>query len=132
MVAQVPNEETPAQVRTEETAEAPKLIEDSPDDAELPGAILLRQASVSSLPISRGDSSEHQGPDSSKLFHFFLKSILSLIHKSVSIFLSFFARPDSTEGGGESITGTSKTTTIDGVVADEPKRFESGRNVRND
>jgi len=100
MVAQVPNEETPAQVRTEETAEAPKLIEDSPDDAELPGAILLRQASVSSLPISRGDSSEHQGPDSSKLFHFFFKSILSLIHESVSIFPSFFARPDSTEGGG--------------------------------
>ncbi len=52
-VAQVPNEETPAQVpRTEEMAEAPKLAEeseeDSPDDAQLPGAILQRQASVSS------------------------------------------------------------------------------------
>jgi hypothetical protein len=46
-VAQVPNEETPTQVlRTEETAEAPKLVEeseeDSPDDAQLPGAILQR------------------------------------------------------------------------------------------
>jgi hypothetical protein len=62
---------TPAQVRTEETAEAPKLVEeseeDSPDDAELPGAILHRQASVSSLTISCGDSSEHEGPDSGKL-----------------------------------------------------------------
>ena len=43
---QVPDEETPAQVRIEETPEAPKLFEesvdDSPDDAELPGEILER------------------------------------------------------------------------------------------
>jgi hypothetical protein len=76
-VAQVPNEETPTQVpRTEETAEAPKLVEeseeDSPDDAQLPGAILQRQASLSSLPISCGDSSEHEGPDSSKPIPFYL------------------------------------------------------------
>nr|CAH0100016.1 unnamed protein product [Daphnia galeata] len=43
---QVPDEETPAQVRIEEIPEAPKLVEesedDSPDDAELPGEILER------------------------------------------------------------------------------------------
>ena len=67
---QVPDEETPAQVRIVETPEAPKLVEgsvdDSPDDAELPGEILERQTSIGSLP-SCGDSSEgHEGPDSSK------------------------------------------------------------------
>jgi hypothetical protein len=71
MVAQVPNEEWPAQVRTEETVESSKLAEeseeDSPDDAELPGAILQRQASVSSLPISCDYSSEREGHDSGKL-----------------------------------------------------------------
>jgi hypothetical protein len=67
---QVPDEETPAQVRIEETPEAPKLFEesvdDSPDDAELPEEILERQTSIGSLP-SCGDSSEHKGPDSSKM-----------------------------------------------------------------
>ena len=67
---QVPDEGTPAQVRIEETPEAPKLFEesvdDSPDDAELPGEILERQTSIGSLP-SCGDSSEHEGPDSSKM-----------------------------------------------------------------
>jgi hypothetical protein len=57
-------------VRTEETAEARKIVEeskeDSPDVTELPGAILQRQAFVSSFPISCGYSSEHEGPDSSK------------------------------------------------------------------
>jgi hypothetical protein len=36
IVSQVPNDETPAQVRTEETTEAPKLVE----EIALPGAIL--------------------------------------------------------------------------------------------
>ena len=67
---QVPDEETPAQVRIEEIPEAPKLVEesedDSPDDAELPGEILERQTSIGSL-TSCGDSSEHEGPDSSKM-----------------------------------------------------------------
>jgi hypothetical protein len=72
-------------------AEAPKLVEeseeDSPDDAQLPGANLQRQASVSSSPISCGDSSEHEGPDSSKLlFQFPLLITFVLIYDSVSIF----------------------------------------------
>jgi hypothetical protein len=103
-VAQVPNEETPTQVpRTEETAEAPKLVEeseeDSPDDAQLPGAILQRQGSVSSLPISCGDSSEHEGPDSSKPIPFDFINNFRLIDDSISFLLpSFFARPVSTKG----------------------------------
>ena len=51
---QVPDEETPAQVRIKEIPGAPKLVEesidDSPDDAELPGEILERQTSIGSLP----------------------------------------------------------------------------------
>jgi hypothetical protein len=66
---QVPDEETPAQVRIKEIPGAPKLVEesedDSPDDAELPGEILEIQTSIGSLP-SCWDSSEHEGPDSSK------------------------------------------------------------------
>ena len=72
---QVPDEETPAQVRIEEIPDAPKFVEesidDSPDDAELPGEILERQTSIGSLP-SWGDSSEHEGPDSSKMIISFI------------------------------------------------------------
>ncbi len=51
-------------MRTEETAEAPKLVEESeedlPDDAELPaGAILQRQASLISFPnVNVGQSAD--------------------------------------------------------------------------
>jgi hypothetical protein len=72
IVAQVSKEETPEQVRGRK--KRPSLLnwskyrkQDSPDDAELPGAILQRQASVCSLPISCGDSSEHEGHESGKL-----------------------------------------------------------------
>ena len=43
-----------------------RIGDDSPDDAELPGEILEIQTSIGSLP-SCGDSSEHEGPDSSKM-----------------------------------------------------------------
>jgi hypothetical protein len=83
------------------------------------------------LPISCGDSSEHEGPDSSKPIPFYFINHFRLIDDSVSFLLpSFFACPNSTEGGRESIAGTAGTTTaIDGAVADEPERFESERNV---
>ena len=72
---QVPDEETPAQVSIEETPEAPKLVEesvdDSPDDAELPGEILESRTSIGSSP-SCGDSSEgNEEPDSSKMIQSF-------------------------------------------------------------
>ena len=117
-----------------ETAEARKIVEeskeDSPDVAELPGAILQRQASVSSLPISCGDSSEHEGPDSSKLlFHFSLLITFVLIDDSVSIFQLLRPSRPNRRRGGDCIAGTTGTTTNDGAVADEPERFESERNV---
>jgi hypothetical protein len=72
---QVPDEETPAQVRIEEIPVAPKLVEgsedDSADDAELPGKILQRQTSIGNLP-SCGDSSEHEEPDSSNMIQRFI------------------------------------------------------------
>jgi hypothetical protein len=82
IVAQVSKEETPEQVRGRK--KRPSLLnspknrkQDSPDDAELPGAILQLQASVSSLPISCGDSSEHEGHDSGKMLFSFLDELLS-------------------------------------------------------
>lgn len=63
---QVPNEEIPAQVKEEVVAEVAKLVEesgeDSPDDADLPGEMLQRPASMCSLPSS--GSSGHEGPES--------------------------------------------------------------------
>jgi hypothetical protein len=71
--AQVPNEESPvAKVRTEEMAEAPKLVkeseEDSLDVAELPGGILQRRHHPSAVCPSVAITK--QRPDSSKLFQF--------------------------------------------------------------
>jgi hypothetical protein len=54
------------------------------------------------------------------------------IHDFVSFFPSFLARHDSTERRGKSIAGTtSRTTTIDGAVTDEPERFEFEQNIQN-
>jgi hypothetical protein len=44
------------------------------------------------------------------------------------LFFSFFARPDPTEGKGESIAGTTRPATNNETVADEPELFESERN----
>jgi hypothetical protein len=44
------------------------------------------------------------------------------------LFFSFVARPDPTDGRGESIAGTTRPATNNGAVADEPELFEYERN----
>jgi hypothetical protein len=73
MVGQVPNEETPAQVRTEETTEAPKLVEESEEDSPAKRCRAARRHSAATgvrqqlAAVRCYDSSEHEGPDSGKL-----------------------------------------------------------------